>query len=167
MIGLYAIIAHYGTIIRYAYTYYCTYYCSYYGNGFLFYAIIAPIIRYYSLLLYAIIFHWFSYYSLLWQGVGPSKMGMCRQQFLTQSWRNDWSVLTICRSCRHTSSCSSDREIAMISLRRPAHPNSRSRSTNVSTDRTAARVSALAQWRADAAVRAVHVRAVIVRVMNV
>jgi hypothetical protein len=55
MIGLFAIIAHYGTIIRYAssYNYYCTYYCSYYGNGFLLYAIIAPIIRsYYSLLFF-------------------------------------------------------------------------------------------------------------------
>jgi hypothetical protein len=92
MIGLFAIITHYGTIIRYYCTYYCTYhddYCSYYGNGFLLYAIIAPIIRYYSLLLFAIDVHYFSYYSLLWQGVCPWKMGMCRQQFLTQSWRND------------------------------------------------------------------------------
>jgi hypothetical protein len=33
MIGLFAIIAHYGTIIRYYCTYYCTYYCSYdYGT---------------------------------------------------------------------------------------------------------------------------------------
>ena len=75
MIGLFAIIARYGTIIRY----YCTYYCTYYGT----------ISRYYSLLLFAIIVHYFSYYSLLWQGVGTRKMGMCRQQFLTQSWRND------------------------------------------------------------------------------
>ena len=59
------------------------------AHGFLLYAIIAPIIRYYSLLLFAIIVHYFSYYSLLWQGVGTRKMGMCRQQFLTQSWRND------------------------------------------------------------------------------
>ena len=75
MIGLFAIIARYGTIIRY----YCTYYCTYYGT----------ISRYYSLLLFAIIVHYFSYYYLLWQGVGTRKMGMCRQQFLTQSWRND------------------------------------------------------------------------------
>ena len=80
MIGLFAIIARYGTIIRY----YCTYYCTYYGT----------ISRYYSssLLLIAIIVHYFSYYSPLWQGVGTRKMGMCRQQFLTQSWRNDWLV---------------------------------------------------------------------------
>ena len=39
MIGLFAIIARYGTIIRY----YCTYYCTYYGT----------ISRYYSLLLFA------------------------------------------------------------------------------------------------------------------
>ena len=72
MIGLFAIIARYGTIIRY----YCTYYCT--------------TIRYYSLLLFAIIVHYFSYYYyLLWQGVGTQKMGICRQQFLTQSWRND------------------------------------------------------------------------------
>ena len=48
MIGLFAIILHYGTIIRY----YCTYYCTYYGNGFLLYAIIAPIIRYYCSLFF-------------------------------------------------------------------------------------------------------------------
>ena len=59
------------------------------AHGFLLYTIIAPIIRYYSLLLFAIIVHYFSYYSLLWQGVGTRKMGMCRQQFLTQSWRNN------------------------------------------------------------------------------
>ena len=55
MIGLFAIIAHYGTIIRYYCAYYCTYYCTYYGTW-------VPIIRYYSLLLFAIIR---SYYSLL------------------------------------------------------------------------------------------------------
>ncbi len=43
-------------------------------------------------LLWHIIFHYFFYYFLLWQGVGTRKMGMCRQQFLTQSWRNDWLV---------------------------------------------------------------------------
>jgi hypothetical protein len=56
MIGLFAIILHYGTIIRYYCTYYhhhdCTYYCTYYGNGFLIYAIIAPIIRYYCSLVF-------------------------------------------------------------------------------------------------------------------
>jgi hypothetical protein len=52
MIGLFAIILHYGTIIRYYCTYYCTCYCTYYGNGFLIYAIIAPIIRYYCLLVF-------------------------------------------------------------------------------------------------------------------
>ena len=40
MIGLFAIIAHYGTIIRYYCAYYCTYYCTYYGTW-------VPIIRYY------------------------------------------------------------------------------------------------------------------------
>ena len=48
MIGLFAIILHYDTII----CYYCTYYCTYYGNGFLLYAIIAPIIRYFCLLVF-------------------------------------------------------------------------------------------------------------------
>ena len=62
------------------------------AHGFLLYAIIAPIIRYYSLLLFAIIIHYFSYYSLLWHDVGTRKMGMCRQQFLTQSWKNGWLV---------------------------------------------------------------------------
>ena len=47
MIGLFAIIAHYGTIIRYYCAYYCTYYCTYYGTW-------VPIIRYYC-----------TYYSLL------------------------------------------------------------------------------------------------------
>ncbi len=64
------------------------------AHVFLLYAIIASIIRYFLLLLFAIIVHYFSYYSLLWQCVGTWKMGMCRQQFLTQSWRNDWLVST-------------------------------------------------------------------------
>jgi hypothetical protein len=82
MIGLFAIIAHNGSTIRYYCTYYCTYFFSYYGTW-------VPIIRYYSLLLFAIIVYYFSYYSQLWQCVGTWKMGMCMQQFLTQSWRND------------------------------------------------------------------------------
>jgi hypothetical protein len=89
MIGLFAIIAHYGTIIRFIAPIIAPLIVPIMAHGFPLFAIIAPIIRYYLLLLFAFIVHYFSYYSLLWQGVGAWKMGMCSQQFLTQSWRND------------------------------------------------------------------------------
>jgi hypothetical protein len=64
MIPLYAIMRDYFTIIRDYFTDYFT-----------------------------IIRDYFTDYTRLFHGVGTSKMGMCRQQFFTQSRRNDWLVL--------------------------------------------------------------------------
>ena len=79
MIGLFAIIAHYCTIIRYYCTYYCTYYCSYYGTW-------VPIIRYYctyySLLFAPIIRYYCSLFFLLF-----SIMAMCQHL-------ENWNVQT-------------------------------------------------------------------------
>ena len=70
MIGLFPIIVHYGTIIRYYCAYYCTYYCTYYGTW-------VPIIRYYctyySLLFSPIIRYYYSLFFLLF-----SIMAWCR-----------------------------------------------------------------------------------------
>ena len=41
---------------------------------------------------FTIICDYFTDYLWLFHGVSTWKMGMCRQQFLTQSWRNDWLV---------------------------------------------------------------------------
>ncbi len=41
---------------------------------------------------FTIIRDYFTDYTRLFHGVSTRKMGMCRQQFLTQSRRNDWSV---------------------------------------------------------------------------
>ena len=71
MIGLFAIIVHYGTIIRYYCAYYCTYYCTYYGTW-------VPIIRYYC-----------TYYSLLF---APIIRYYCSLFFL---------LFSIMVGCRH------------------------------------------------------------------